>query len=210
MAIQLLVVDDHQVARIGIRQMVTAHGIQVAGEAATAEEALQQIRDGSFDAVLLDVRLPGADGLRCLAEIRKLQPELPVLMFSAYAMPSYLARALTLGANGYLTKDQSAAEIVKAIHAVAGGKSIWSPETVRSVTGPIGHPDTELDMEVPLTARELEVLKQLAFGLTNKEIAQALSISNETVKEHVQHILRKLSVADRTQAAVWAVRRGLA
>jgi DNA-binding NarL/FixJ family response regulator len=136
-------------------------------------------------------------------------PALPVLMFSAYDNPTYIARAVALGASGYLSKSSSRDEILTAIRAVARGDSIWTREELRRVTGSLVAPRSGPESEVTLTKREGEVLKQLAFGLTNKEIAQTLGISYETVKEHVQHILRKIGVSDRTQAAVWAVRKDL-
>ncbi len=114
-----------------------------------------------------------------------------------------------MGAAGYLLKTASQKQILNAIRAVAGGDSIWSGEELRRVTGALGAPIAATSDDVHLTKRESEVLKQIAFGLTNKEIAQSLGISYETVKEHVQHILQKLAVSDRTQAAVWAVRRNL-
>jgi DNA-binding NarL/FixJ family response regulator len=136
-------------------------------------------------------------------------PDLPVIMFSASDNPTYVARGVALGAVGYFTKLASAAELILAVERAAEGESLWTRDELRRVTGALSTPRAAVDLEVPLTKRESEVLKQLALGLSNKEIAQGLSISYETVKEHVQHILRKLSVSDRTQAAVWAVRRGL-
>jgi DNA-binding NarL/FixJ family response regulator len=131
-------------------------------------------------------------------------------MYSGYDNPTYVARSLALGAVGYLDKSATRDEIADAVRQAASGATLWSREGLRRVSGALAGPQAAMDLEVPLTKRESEVLKQLALGLSNKEIAQALSISYETVKEHVQHILRKLSVADRTQAAVWAVRKGLA
>lgn len=210
MAIKLLVVDDHPVVRIGLKQMIAGGDIHVVAEAENGEEALACIKKIQLDLVLMDVRMPQMDGLRCLAEVRKLKPQLPVLMLSAYDSPTYAARAVALGAAGLLNKTIARAELVAAINEVASGATVWSRDEMRRVSGPLGDGEAELDLEVPLTKRELEVLKQLAFGLTNKEIAEALGISYETVKEHVQHVLRKLGVSDRTQAAVWAVRKGLA
>ncbi len=210
MAIKLLVVDDHPVVRVGVKQMTSSADIHVVAEAENGAEALGYVNKMQLDAVLLDVRMPEVDGLRCLGDIKKLKPQLPVLMFSAYALPTYIARAVALGASGYLTKDVKRDALNTAILEVAGGGTAWSREDLRRVSGPIGEADTKLDIEVPLTKRELEVLKQLSFGLTNKEIAEALGISYETVKEHVQHVLRKLGVSDRTQAAVWAVQREMA
>lgn len=210
MAIKLLVVDDHPVVRIGLKQMVSGSDIEVVGEAAHGIEAIDYLKKAKPDLVLLDVRMPEMDGIRCLGEIKAQHPELPVLMYSAYNSPTFVARAAALGAAGYLTKDLDSTAILAALHEAAGGGTAWSRDDLRRVSGPVGDPDFLADLEVPLTRRELEVLKQLAFGLTNKEIAEALGISYETVKEHVQHVLRKLGVSDRTQAAVWAVRQGLA
>ena len=119
------------------------------------------------------------------------------------------ARALALGAAGYLSKQAARKDVLDAIRAVAVGEDIWSREDLRRITGALTAPGDAKDVEVALTKREGEVLKQLALGLTNREIARSLRISYETVKEHVQHILQKLGVSDRTQAAVWAVRKKL-
>jgi DNA-binding NarL/FixJ family response regulator len=131
------------------------------------------------------------------------------VIFTAYENPTYMARAVALGASGYLIKNATQAELVAAVQQVANGENLWSREELRSVSGPLTNSRSMPELDVPLTKRESEVLKQLALGLSNKEIAQALAISYETVKEHVQHVLRKLGVSDRTQAAVWAVRKGL-
>jgi DNA-binding NarL/FixJ family response regulator len=134
---------------------------------------------------------------------------MPIVMFSAYDNPTYIARAVALGATGYISKSAARHEIIDAIRIAARGDTIWSRDELRRVTGALAAPRAGAETDVPLTKRESEVLKQLAFGLTNKEIAQSLGISYETVKEHVQHILRKIGVSDRTQAAVWAVRKDL-
>ena len=136
-------------------------------------------------------------------------PEIAVLMLSTYDNPTYVARAVALGAAGYVLKGIDREGLLDAIRKVAAGESAWTRDELRRVTGALATPRLNADVEVPLTQRESEVLRQLALGLTNKEIAQALHISYETVKEHVQHILRKVGVSDRTQAAVWAVRKGL-
>ena len=153
--------------------------------------------------------MPEGDGLTTLGRIKLDRPEMPVLMLSTYDNPTYVARAVALGANGYLLKGSNREKIISSIRRVATGENVWTREELRRVTGALATPRLAADVEVPLTQRESEVLRQLALGLTNKEIAQALSISYETVKEHVQHILRKVGVSDRTQAAVWAVRQGL-
>ena len=205
----MLMADDHEVVRRGMQSLIEGTGISIIAEAATGEEAVKMAMEHNPDLVLLDIRMPEGDGLNALGRIKLEQPELPVLMLSTYDNPTYVARAVALGANGYLLKSSNRETILTAIRAVATGENVWTREELRRVTGALATPRLAADVEVPLTQRESEVLRQLALGLTNKEIAQALTISYETVKEHVQHILRKIGVSDRTQAAVWAVRKGL-
>jgi DNA-binding NarL/FixJ family response regulator len=209
MAISLVVVDDHEVVRAGIKSLLQGTDIRIVAEADNGAAGLKLTNKHKPDLVLLDVRMPDMDGLNCLARIKLDHPNVPVVMFSGYDNPTYVARAVALGAAGYVSKSASKKEIVDAIHVAAKGETIWTRDELRRVTGALATPRVGVEIEVPLTKRENEVLKQLAFGLTNKEIAQALGISYETVKEHVQHILRKIGVSDRTQAAVWAVRKEL-
>jgi DNA-binding NarL/FixJ family response regulator len=209
MAISLLIVDDHEVVRAGLKSILHGTDIRIVAEADNGTTALKLVVKHKPNVVLLDVRMPDSDGLACLARIKLDIPNVPVVMFSAYDNPTYIARSVALGAAGYLSKASSRKEILDAIHTAAKGDSIWTRDELRRVTGALATPRVGAEVDVPLTKRENEVLKQLAFGLTNKEIAQALGISYETVKEHVQHILRKIGVSDRTQAAVWAVRKGL-
>lgn len=209
MAISLLIVDDHEVVRAGLKSLLHGTDIRIVAEADNGTTALKLVVKHKPNVVLLDVRMPDSDGLACLARIKLDIPNVPVVMFSAYDNPTYIARSVALGAAGYLSKASSRKEILDAIHTAAKGDSIWTRDELRRVTGALATPRVGAEVDVPLTKRENEVLKQLAFGLTNKEIAQALGISYETVKEHVQHILRKIGVSDRTQAAVWAVRKGL-
>ena len=209
MAIQLLIADDHSVVRAGLRSMIADSEIEIVAEACDGVEAFNLAVQHRPQVVLLDVRMPNADGITCLGRLRTELPDVAVLMFSAYDNPTYVARAVALGASGYLVKTASREQIVSGIRHAAAGEPIWSRDELRRVTGALSTPRATVDLEVPLTKRESEVLKQLALGLSNREIAQALSISYETVKEHVQHILRKVGVSDRTQAAVWAVRKGL-
>ena len=209
MSIDLLIADDHAVIRAGLRRLLDGTDICVVAEADNGNSALKLTLKHRPNIVLLDVRMPDGDGLNCLARIKLDAPEIPVVMFSTYDNPTYVARAVALGAAGYLSKCAAREQIIEAIHAAANGGSLWSRDELRRVTGALAMPRTGIEVDIPLTKRESEVLKQLAFGLTNKEIAQALGISYETVKEHVQHILRKIGVNDRTQAAVWAVRKDL-
>jgi DNA-binding NarL/FixJ family response regulator len=209
MAIDLLIVDDHEVVRAGLKTLLQGTDIHVVAEANGGNAGFKLANKHRPDVVLLDVRMPEGDGLNCLARIKLDLANIPVVMFSSFDNPTYVARAVALGAAGYVLKSASRDEIIKAIRAAAAGETIWSREELRRVTGALAAPRNGTDSDVPLTKRESEVLKQLAFGLTNKEIAQSLGISYETVKEHVQHILRKVGVTDRTQAAVWAVRKNL-
>ncbi len=210
MAIKIVIADGHEVVRCGMRNLVQqTEDIEIVGEATSGTEAVEKTLSMNPDVVLLDIRMAGGDGLTALGRIKLDKPELPVVMMSAYDNPTYVARAVALGAAGYINKGIPGSEVLDTIRRAAAGESAWTREELRRVTGALATPRLNADVEVPLTQRESEVLRQLALGLTNKEIAQALNISYETVKEHVQHILRKVGVSDRTQAAVWAVRRGL-
>jgi DNA-binding NarL/FixJ family response regulator len=211
MSIRMLIADDHEVVRAGLKSLLAdIRDIQVVAEAANGEDAVRLALRHRPQVVVMDVRMAGVDGLAALGRLRQDLPTLPVPMFSSYDNPTYVARAVALGAAGYLVKSASRDEIVAAIRKAASGELLWSRDHLRRASQAPPAPRGPSDSDAALTKRENEVLKQLALGLSNKEIAQALDISYETVKEHVQHILRKLGVADRTQAAVWAVRKGLA
>jgi DNA-binding NarL/FixJ family response regulator len=207
--IQLLIADDHDVIRSGLKSMLSGTEVKVVAEVATGQEAVKYAVENQVDVVLMDVRMPDGDGLTALGRIKLDKPDQPILMFSQFDNPTYIARAVALGANGYLSKDCTREQLIAAVRTAAGGENTWTREELRRVTGALATPRITADVEVPLTQRESEVLRQLANGLTNKQIAEALQVSYETVKEHVQHVLRKIGVSDRTQAAVWAVRKGL-
>jgi DNA-binding NarL/FixJ family response regulator len=207
--IRLLIADDHEVARCGLKNMLADTEIKIVAEVASGPAAAKHALENDLDVVLMDVRMPDGDGLTALGRIKLDKPTLPVLMFSAFDNPTYVARAVALGANGYLLKSCTRDELIQAIKTVAAGENSWTRQELRRVTGALATPRITADVEAPLTQRESEVLKQLAHGLTNKQIAESLGISYETVKEHVQHVLGKIGVSDRTQAAVWAVRKEL-
>lgn len=209
MTIRMLVADDQQVVREGLAKMFQGTDIQIVAEAATGRAAMELAAKHQPDVVLLDVRMPDGDGLNTLGRMRLDDEELPILMFSHFDNATYVARAAALGANGYLLKDISRKELIQAIKTAAQGGATWTREQLRRVSGALSPPRGTGDVEIPLTDREEEVLRQLAEGLTNQQIAEALDVSYETVKEHIQHILRKIGVTDRTQAAVWAVRKGV-
>ncbi len=209
MSKKLLIVDDHEIIRMGLRLMLEGTDLKIVAEATTAAEALASVEKSRPDVVLMDIRMEGGDGLNALGRMKLDFADLPIVLFSAYDNPTYIARAVALGAAGYVLKSAPRERLIEALETAVTGESAWTREELRRVTGALATPRLSQDIEVPLTQRESEVLRQMALGLTNKEIAKMLGISYETVKEHVQHILRKIGVSDRTQAAVWAVRKNL-
>ena len=209
MKIKLLIADDHEVVRSGLINLMLGTEIEVVAAAANAADAMRLAIKLKPDVVMLDIRMAEGDGLTALGRFKAERPDLPVLIMSTYDNPTYVARAVALGASGYLLKGCSKDDLLGAIRKAAGGESVWTRDELRRASGSLAAPKKPSDVDVSLTPRESEVLRHLAAGLTNKEIAQQLHISYETVKEHVQNVLRKLGVTDRTQAAIWAVRKGL-
>jgi DNA-binding NarL/FixJ family response regulator len=208
--IRLLMADDHEVLRSGVTAMLAGTEIKVIAEVATGQAAVKYAVEHEVDVVLLDVRMPDGDGLTALGRIKLEKPGLSNLMLSNFDNPLYVARALAFGASGYLLKGCTRDELLNAIRKAAAGESIFTRGEFRRMTGALATPRLAADVEVPLTQREGEVLRQIANGLSNKQIAGVLHIGFDTTKEHVQHIMRKIGVKDRTQVAVWAVRKGLA
>ncbi len=209
MGIKLLAVDDHEIVLMGLRVALEGTEVTIVGEVGSAAEAIKSVNAKRPDVVLMDIRMEGGDGLNTLGRLKLDFADLPIIMFSGYDNPTYIARAVALGAAGFVLKNATREKLLEVIRKAATGESAWTREELRRVTGALAAPRLSGDIEVPLTQRESEVLRQMALGLTNKEIAKMLGISYETVKEHVQHILRKIGVTDRTQAAVWAVRKNL-
>jgi DNA-binding NarL/FixJ family response regulator len=205
----VLIVDDHEVVRRGLVSLFAESPVRVCGEAATSDEAVRQARKHKPDVVLLDVRLGEADGLDAIKRIRSAAPATKVVMLSAFDNPTYVARAVAAGAHDYLLKTISRTDLVTAVKAAAAGEHATRTGELRRVAGQMSRREKSSATGVPLTGRETQVLRLIAMGLANQEIANALDISVETVKEHVQNLLRKLGVGDRTQAAVWALRHGL-
>ncbi len=209
MPIRLLICDDHEVIRTGLATLLAGTDIEVVGEAATGKEAVKQAAKLKPDVILLDIRMPDGDGLSALEKLRAKAPNSKVVMLSTYDNPTYIARAVALGACDYVLKGSSQETLVATITAAAKGESPYHAAELRRIAAAMKVRQVIEDDDMPLTQRETQVLKHIALGLSNKEIARSLEISVETVKEHVQNILRKLAVTDRTQAAVWAVRKGL-
>lgn len=209
MAIRMLVADDHEVIRSGMASMLEGTEIEIVGQAGSGEETVTLARELKPDVISLDIRMENGDGLTALEKIREAMPESKVMILSTFDNPTYVARAHALGAKEYILKGSSRDQLVDAIRAVAAGKESPRQGQMSRIAGQMATRNKQPDSEIPLTQRETQVLRHLALGLSNKEIAQSLEISIETVKEHVQHLLRKMGVNDRTQAAVWAVRKGL-
>jgi len=192
-----------------MRNLLSGTRFEVIGEAASGAEAIPLVDSLRPGMVLMDIRMAGGDGLATLGRLKLDHPDLPIVLLSAYDNPTYFARAVALGAAGYVLKSVSREQLLQNLEQVVRGEATWTRDELRRVTGALATPRPSSDIEVPLTQRESDVLRHLSLGLTNKEIAKLLNVSYETVKEHVQHILRKIGVTDRTQAAVWAVRNRL-
>ncbi len=209
MSIRLLICDDHQVIRTGLASLLAGTEIEIIGEATTGKETLEQAEKLKADVILLDIRMPDGDGLSTLEKLRTLVPDSRVVMLSTYDNPTDIAPAVALGASDYVLKGSSRDAIVATITAAGRGESPCRSGELARIAGAMKVRQVIDDDDVPLTQRETQVLRHVALGLSNKEIGRSLGISVETVKEHVQNILRKIAVSDRTQAAVWAVRKGL-
>lgn len=210
MAVSVLVVDDHDIIKHGLNSVFKDSGIHVCGDASSADEAVRQARELKPDVILLDVLLEAGDSLDTVKRLRSAVPDAKVVMLSAFDNPTYVARAVAAGAYDYLLKSASRAQLIAAITgAVTGAPPSRAGELKRMVTA-MAKRDSSVGGGISLTPRESQVLRHIAMGLSNQEIATALEISVETVKEHVQSVLRKTALGDRTQAAVWALRQGIA
>ena len=209
MSIRLLICDDHEVIRTGLASLLAGTEIEIVGEAANGKDALRLAQKDKPDVILLDIRMPDGDGLSTLEKLRAKAPECKVVMLSTYDNPTYVARAVALGAADYVLKGAPREDLISTITSAARGESPSRHGELKKIAGAMKVRQLIDDDDVPLTQRETQVLRHVALGLSNKEIGKSLEISVETVKEHVQNILRKIAVSDRTQAAVWAVRKGL-
>ncbi|GAA4760303.1 sigma-70 family RNA polymerase sigma factor [Novosphingobium ginsenosidimutans] len=209
MTVRILIVDDHQLAREGLKSVLAGDGLEVVGEATSGEEAVDLVARLQPDVVLMDVRLgPGIDGLEATRRIAALGLPSRVLMLSLHDMPAYVREALAAGAAGYVLKDASIAELRGAVSQVMAGQSVMPLNLINAALRQNEREVRPADALNTLTPREREVLAQIAEGLTNKEIARQLGVSPATVKAHVERIIAKLGVADRTQAAVLVARAG--
>ncbi len=209
MPVSLLIADDHEVVRSGLVHLLHDSDIEIVAQATNGEDAVAKTLEHSPDVVLMDIRMQGTDGLQALERIRAESPDTRVVMLSTYDNPTYVARSVALGANDYVLKGASRDELISSINRVASDEKLSDDSLLAQVKDAMERRREGVGDDVPLTNRETQVLRHVALGLSNREIGRSLKISVETVKEHVQNILRKISVTDRTQAAVWAVKKGL-
>jgi len=208
--VPVLLVDDHAIWRGGVRSMLEDTEFQVVGEAASGAEALVLARELKPKIVLLDIRMAGGDGLDALQALKHESSQMAVVMLTTYDNPTYVARAVAGGAAGYILKGVTRDELLNGLRAVAEGEMLLNPqELVRSLRGISESAAGSEDLYEPLSSREQDVLRLLSTGLRNRDIATVLFVAECTVKTHVEHIIQKLGVSDRVQAAVWAARHGL-
>ncbi len=221
--INILIVDDHPLFRQGVRySLQEEHDLKVVGDAASAEEALQFVSVTPPDVMLVDLNLPGIDGLELTRQIHRTYPSLGVVMLSVHESDEQAFNALRAGAAAYYSKEISSVQLAQVIRRVARGEYVINevmfdePKVAQRILsqfrdlnrGVTTEADVDFSLFSPLSDREIEVLEKIAGGSSNKEIAETLSISTQTVKNHISSILRKLSLNDRTQAVIYALRRG--
>ncbi len=211
--ITVLVADDHPMVREGLQSMLTAADIHIVGEASSGREAVQQVKALSPDVVLMDIRMPDMDGIGALQAINEAQLSTQVIMITTYQSTSYLLRALSAGAAGFVLKDIPRDDLLATVRAVAGGASRVDREFLKTALRDLEDTQdmhvAETELPESLTPREMDVLRLLVEGLTNQAIAQTLVLSPGTVKGYLRPIFQKLNVSDRTQAAVKAIRLGI-
>lgn len=205
--IKLMLVDDHSMVREGLKQLLELDkNLHVVAEAADGIETLEKLKVVKPDILLLDISMPGMNGIETLENVKKIEPNIKVLMLTSHEEIEYLMKAIEKGCDGYVLKTSDSALLKKAIHTVYEGEKFIQPSMMKDLSTDKASAD---DMLNELTKREIEVLKLIAEGLFNKEIAAKLVISERTVKNHVSNIFKKIDVSDRTQAAVFAIKNNL-
>jgi DNA-binding NarL/FixJ family response regulator len=212
--IRVLIVDDDDLMRAGLRAVLSSdRGIAVVGEAADGAEAVKAAGQLAPDVVLMDVRMPGLDGIAATRELLALSPGVRVVILTTFEEDDYVFGGLRAGASGFLLKRTRPEELIEAVHTIASGESLLSPSVTRRVIDRMARqPTPELGLGrslEELTPREREVLELIARGLSNGEIAEALTVEETTVKTHVKRILRKLGLRDRVQAVIYGYESGL-
>lgn len=209
-AIRILIADDHQLVRQGLMALLTVKpGIEVVGQATDGVEAVELAQSLGPDIILLDLLMPNKDGIEATREIKAEDPDARILIITSFAEDENVYQAIKAGALGYLLKDSSPQELLQAIHNVCAGRLSLHPNIALKLIEDLNQPQDTKPTEDPLTEREVEVLKLVAKGRSNQEIAEELVVSERTVGAHVSNILSKLHLANRTQAALFALRTGL-
>ena len=209
--IRIFHADDHALIREGIRALLTTEpDMELIGEAADGAETIRQVLTLQPDVILLDLQMPILSGTEAIIAIKEKMPEARILVVTSFADDANVFPAIKAGASGYLLKDSSPYELLNAIRDVYNGRSSLHPIIAHKVIQELNRPSDLPPTEEPLTSRELEILRLIAQGLTNQEIGDELVLSERTVRTHVSHILGKLHLANRTQAALYALREGYA
>ena len=209
--IRIFVTDDHAIVRKGLRTLIAGEsGMELVGEAADGLEAVPKIRALQPDVILMDLIMPRQGGLETIVQIKSEMPDARIMVLTSFAEEEQVFSAIKAGALGYLLKDSSPDQLVQAIHDVYCGESSLHPTIALKLIRELRRPSDLPPTDDPLTEREVDVVKLVARGLTNQEIAEALFISERTVGNHIGSILGKLHLANRTQAALYALRKGLA
>lgn len=210
MPVTIMIADDHSMVREGLRSLLELDGdIQVIEEAVDGEDCLEKLKTCKPDVLLLDINMPKKNGLEVLQCINKSNLKVKVLVLTVHNEVEYLIKAVDIGVDGYILKDSESAELKKAIFAITKGENYIQPDLIPALNSKMIEKNSDKDKIDSLTKREFEVLKLLAVGMYNKEIAEKLNISERTVKNHVSNIFKKLEVTDRTQAAVFTIRNNL-
>lgn len=208
MPLKIIVADDHPIIREGICKVAKDEGIEIVGHCDSPDEIVESVTTHQPTVLVTEVRLGGHDALKTLEKLNLEGHECSVVVFTAYSNPTNIARASALGCHDFILKTSCSKSLVAAIKNAAKGNATPN-ESLLVKTKTRMRRTSSSEVESPLTNRESQVLRHVAMGLSNREIGKSLGISVETVKEHVQNILRKLDVNDRTQAAVWALKNGL-
>jgi two-component system, NarL family, response regulator LiaR len=209
--IRVLIVDDHTVVRDGLNALLSAEpGMEVVGAAADGVEAVKLTHELNPDVVLLDLVMPRMDGVQATIEIKRINPEARILVLTSFAENHQVFSAIKSGAIGYLMKDTSSEDLIQAIRDTYHNKPALQPEIARKLMRDIQSQAGQESLVGTLTEREIEILQQVALGKTNQEIADELFLSERTVRTHITNILAKLRLSNRTQAALYALREGIA
>lgn len=209
--IRIFIADDHAIVREGLRALLaTEPDLELVGEASDGIQAVSKVHALKPDVILLDMVMPRMDGLEVIVEIKKSWPEAKIIVLTSFSDDEKVFSAIRSGALGYLLKESSPQDLLQAIHSVARGEGFLSPTIASKVMREINQPPKLPPTKDPLTEREVEILQLVAKGLTNDEIAEKLVVSERTVRTHVSNILAKLQLANRTQAALYALKEGLA